>query len=212
MSSCSVELDGLVISKPIVKVSYGIENIYEVTVQYKRLSGKYDKFLVYYSDGLNLAIEEGQYIRVFGDLRSTIIKDDLVIFPKVYVMSKEIVILESEPEQYENKVEILEGEITRETKLRKSYNDDNVDIAEIGVKLVRHNNKTSKIMCTSWNNNARLVSKYHIKDKITAEGRLQSHETKRGHLLVQVALSAIEITETPKEESNKEENNKEESN
>lgn len=195
MSICLVELDGLVLSEPIVKISYGIENIYEVKIRYKRLSGKTDDFLVYYSDGLNLDIKEGNYIKVKGDLRSTIIKDEVGIFPKVYVMAKDIITLDEEPEQYENKVEIKDGILTDTPKLRKSYSDDNVSIAEVAVKIPRHNSKISKIMCTSWNNNARLISKYHVNDIINAEGRLQSHVTKYGNILVQVALSAVQVTE-----------------
>ena len=193
MSICAVEVDGLVISEPIVKISYGIENIREVKISYKRLSGKKDNFLVYFSEGLNVDLAEGKYIKVKGELRSTIIKDSVGIFPKVYILAKEIEILDKEPEQYENNVEITEGILTETPKLRKSYNGDDVDIAEVGVKIPRHNNKLSKIMCTTWNNNARLISKYGENDLIDAEGRLQSHDTKYGNILVQVALSSVQV-------------------
>lgn len=194
MSICAVEVDGLVISEPIVKISYGIENIQEVKISYKRLSGKKDNFLVYFSDGLNVDLAEGKYIKVKGELRSTIIKDSVGIFPKVYILAKEIEILDKEPKQYENRVEITDGILVKKPKLRKSYNGEDVDIAEVAVKIPRHNNKLSKIMCTTWNNNARLISKYEEDDLIDAEGRLQSHDTKYGNILVQVALSSVQVS------------------
>lgn len=192
-SICEVELDGLVLSEPIVKMSYGIEQLEEIRVSYKRLSGKTDDFLVYYSDGLGVNIEKGTYVKIKGELRSTIIKDEIGIFPKVYIMAKAIVTLDDEPEQYINKVNIKECILTDTPKIRKSFDDKDVDIAEVAVKIPRHNNKMSKIMCVSWNNNARLISKYHVDDIMYAEGRLQSHETKHGNLLVQVALSSVRV-------------------
>lgn len=194
MSICAVEVDGLVISEPIVKISYGIENIQEVKISYKRLSGKKDNFLVYFSEGLNVDLAEGKYIKVKGELRSTIIKDSVGIFPKVYILAKEIEILDKEPKQYENRVELTDGILVEKPKLRKSYNGEDVDIAEVAVKIPRHNNKLSKIMCTTWNNNARLISKYGEDDLIDAEGRLQSHDTKYGNILVQVALSSVQVS------------------
>ena len=194
-SICEVELDGLVLSEPAVKMSYGIEQLEEIRVQYKRLSGKVDDFLVYYSDGLGANIKKNTYVKVIGELRSTIIKDEIGIFPKVYIMAKELIPLDKEPEPYVNSVEIKNGILTDTPKIRKSYDDRKIDISEVAVKVPRHNNKISKIMCISWNNNARLISKYHVDDIMNAEGRLQSHETKHGNLLVQVALSAVQVDE-----------------
>ena len=194
-SICEVELDALVLSEPVVKMSYGIEQLKEILVRYKRLSGKTDNFLVYFSDGLDVDISKDTYIKIKGELRSTIIKDDIGIFPKVYIMAKEIIVLEKEPSPYENRVNIKDGILTDSPRIRKSYDDKNIDIAEVAIKIPRHSKKMSKIMCISWNNNARLISKYQVDDIMNAEGRLQSHETKHGNLLVQVALSAVQIEE-----------------
>ena len=55
-SICEVELDALVLSEPVVKMSYGIEQLKEILVRYKRLSGKTDNFLVYFSVLLQYAV------------------------------------------------------------------------------------------------------------------------------------------------------------
>ena len=59
------------------------------------------------------------------------------------------------------------------------------------VEVPRGANKVSYIPCTAWNNFARLSADLKRGDVIEVEGRLQSHKSTKGHILVEVSVSSL---------------------
>lgn len=184
-----VELEGKVLTEPKLLAEYGLERIYEVELEYKRNSGKTDRFILNYSTGvMSDDLQVGQFIKVTGSIRTS--KFDSII--KIYIMATTLDLLEGEPEVYLNAVKVV-GILTRTPNARKSYADENVDISDLTLKVERGQHKVSYIPIVTWNNNARLVLDCEVGGTMTVVGRLQSHTTKNGYLMTEVTAVTVDF-------------------
>lgn len=192
-SACKVYLDCRVVSNPEVLKNYGLETIYTVNVECKRLSGRVDEFSVNYSSALGLELKENDLVAIEGELRSVNVKvSNSKFMLRLYILANNIKHLDSEPENYKNVVEISGGKISKKSDFRKS--DDDTVIQNISIKIERFN-KSFIIPCSCWNNNARLVKDLELNTKVNIRGRLQSHRTSAGYTMIEVPISLISIYE-----------------
>ena len=182
----NVKITGRVITEPKELISYGIETIYEAVIEYKRTSGNCDKFVVNYSSGLGIEIKNGTLLDISGSVRTTKYEN----ITKIYIKIDKAEVLEQEPPIYNNEV-ILKGVIAKEPKIRKSYKDNDTDIADLTVKVVRNQTKLSFIPVVVWNSNARLAVTLKKDDEIAIKGRLQGHTTKNGYLMTEVTTTSF---------------------
>ncbi len=198
-SSVNVKLDCVVVGEPHVQSKYGIETIYEVTVSYKRASGSTDDFCLSYSSGLGVSLHDGDYLSVEGSFRSVKYhgkgEEKSRIITKLYILASSITVLDGEPYEYENEVTLRGGRLLRQPVIRKSYNNDNKDIADLVLVVERGFGKQDFIPCAAWNNNARLVCNLKKDTYINIDGRLRSHYTTNGRLMCEVASTYISLCE-----------------
>ena len=198
MSVNNVVIQGKVISKPEVQFTYGIEKILEVKIEYKRISGKIDTFMVNFSHSLQSKFDVGDYIEIEGSIRSASVAVEGCEYKKlkVYIFGSKITKLDEEPEVYKNQVELKDVELLKDPVLRKSYADDSIDICDLKLRAFRNINKYSIIFCTCWNSNARLMAKYKKGVHLDLEGRLQSYcSTMTNYLKMEVSVNSLNIKE-----------------
>lgn len=195
----SVELDCMVVEEPHVQSEYGIETIYEVLVRYKRTSGVCDDFTLSYSSGFGVDLHEGDFVSVKGSFRSVRYhcrgNEKSKVIMLLYILASELTVLDEEPDEYRNEVVIEDAEVAKKPMLRKSYNNDNSDIADMTLIVDRGFNKVDYIPCAGWNNNARLVSKLDAGEHIGVIGRLRSHYTRSNRLMCEVAAMHIKMSD-----------------
>lgn len=195
-SGTVVVIDGRVKTSPEKVAEYGVESIYSITIETKRLSDKVDCFVVNYSSGLDFNPSVGDYISVEGSLRSTKAQDITYVF----VSADSIKPLDGEPTEYKNLVKLYNGELVDEPRVRKAYNNDDLDVCDFCVVMRRAYNKVSYVHGSAWKNNARLMGKMNKGDKLSVEGRLQSHKNSKGNLLVNVNVTSFIIEEEKESE------------
>lgn len=192
-SACKVCLDCRVVSAPVILKKYGIETIYTVNVKSKRLSGKYDEFVINYSSALGVDLKENDLVNIDGELRSINVKTgDSKFMLRLYVLANNIKHLDSEPDNYTNIVEINGGKMNRKTDFRKSDKNEDTVIQNINIKVERFN-KSFVIPCSCWNNNAKIIKNLPIGTRLNVRGRLQSHRTSSNYLMIEVPLNLISI-------------------
>lgn len=188
-----VKMDCKVKSEPTVQSVFGLDEIYELIVLYKRDSGKIDEFKLQYSSGLGIGkLKEGDFLHIEGELRGTKIYDSETNrkYTRLYIHCSSIEHIE-EPEHYHNSIDLLGYTLARDAIARKSKTDENIDITELTLRVPRGVTKVSYIPCTAWNNLARLSGELKQDDKIDIKGRLQSHTIPNGSILVEVSISYI---------------------
>jgi hypothetical protein len=165
-----------------------LETIYETFIEYRRTSGKTDLFVINYSSGLGIELHKGDIVNITeGSIRSSKYEN----ITKVYVKADEMSVLDAEPEVYINTVD-LKGILVREPKLRKSFADNKTDISDFTLKIERNQGKASFIPVVAWNNNARLIINTEVGGELSISGRLQSHTTSKGYLMVEVTATTFE--------------------
>ena len=194
-STCNVVLDIKVISESPVQIKdFGMEKIYEITGEYVRTSGKTDKFIINYSDGLTTQPKFGDFITINGTLRNIIVNEESgVHYTKVYVLARNITILDSEPDIYQNEITLDNVELLNTPSVRKSYTDGITDISDIRIRVQRNPEKFNVFKCTSWNNNARLISNQDKGAILDIIGRIQSKSLKNGGLRTEISINSIVI-------------------
>ena len=193
-SSCNLTIDVKVISESAKMIKdFGMEKIYEILGLYTRISGKTDTFIINYSDGSPVKPEQGDILRISGELRNIFVEsnDGDYHYPKVYIMAKSIEKLSEEPEVYKNEINFENVELLKEPEIRKAFNNDNVDIADIKIKVRR--NAENIFRCTCWNNNARLIRDVQKETILNVSGRLQSKKLKNDGIKTEISVNSISI-------------------
>lgn len=192
-----LEMSGKVVSKPELISRFGGTKVLGVTIENKRLSGVIDKFVVHFPNTLGVVLSEGMFIDIKGDIRTVNTKDDeRVVYP--YVMAKEIKVLQEEPEQYANTVEIIDAELKDFEGVRPSYSDCERTLATYHIKVCRGHNRNSFFRVTTWGRDAAFIGNLHDSFKyIHLKCRLQSHYSKDGqHLRFNLVSHYLEVPET----------------
>lgn len=193
MTECLVNIDCRVISEPIIKADYGIEKIYECCVSVPGTNGKMNNITLNFSNSVNCEIKEGTNLYVEGDIRSIRHKTESLNNPlRVYIFGTNITKLPDDADLTRNQIEMT-GIVSNVPRLRKAFNNDNIDVSELTVKLVRAENRFSYIPVVAWNSLARLTANINRGDRVRLKGNIQSHYTLQGRLMIEVSAYSISI-------------------
>lgn len=183
--SLSVKLDCKVVKEKEVLRDFGLEKVFEVQVEHKRLSGTKDKLFINISSSIDFDYKVGDFITITGDLRSIRESTEEGFLNKTYIWATDIKTLDKEPENYCNSV------TGTATLIRKPFindkNDSVKDVAELVVRVNRSHNRKSIIHCSAWGNFAKLSTNLERGDIISLEGMLLSHLYK-GKDLAEVSI------------------------
>ena len=191
MSDCLVKCDCRVISEPMVKADYGIEKIYESIVEIAGVGKKRNHVTLDYSNSIGVNLSEGDIIYIEGDIRSIRHRTEMDMSPlKVYLFANTIEILPSDSELSKNSIE-LTGTVSNKPYIRKAFNNNKTDVAELTVKLMRTESRFSYIPVIAWNSLARLTVSLQKGESITLKGNIQSHYTSNGRLMIEVSAYSI---------------------
>ena len=197
---CEVALDCVVKTEPVVIKQYGVETIYAVDVEFQSTKTKKGLINLNFPNSLDLEIHTGDVLSVSGELRSIKIEntgnnvEDFPYYRKIYVLARHIDKLEEIPKNMKNEVNLYNILLYSTPKLRKSYNDNSIDITSFVVKYERSNDKSSYLYCVAWYSLARLIAKMTKGTRITGTGNLQSRYS-HDCLFNEVCISSITETE-----------------
>lgn len=179
----TLSLSGKVVTSPELVSRHGSTKILCVTLDCKRLSGAVDRFSIHYPNTLGVVITEGQYIGVNGDIRSVNAKGtDHVVYP--FVMASAIRVLDSEPAEYKNEVEIVDAELLDFNGVRPSYDDNTKSVATYRIRVSRRHGRYSYFRVTTWGRDAIFLGNVYKSIKyIHLKCRLQSYISKESKRL-----------------------------
>lgn len=160
LAQVSLTLNGKVVSAPELVSRYKGTKILSVDIENKRLSGGVDTFNVHFANDLGVVIEEGMYIEVTGDIRTLNVNNsNRVIYQ--FVMAKTVKVLDGEPAEYRNEVEISDAEMTNFEGVRKSYSDPNKTLATYHICLRRKHGRSSYFRVTTWGRDSVFLGNIH---------------------------------------------------
>lgn len=157
-------LDGCVEGNPLPVSEFNRVRIMRVKICTIRKSGTRDYFWVHYPTTLRVVLKDGDYIHVTGDIR-TCNKAGSKDVVGSYVYAKSIEILEEEPEVYSNRVTMSGVVLVGDIEVRKSYTEDNVDVAVYRVQAYRGFDRYSYFRVTTFGKEAIFLG--NIKDSVT---------------------------------------------
>lgn len=199
-STVLVKIDGRVVTQPKLLGRYGAVRTFRVIIETKRKNGKVDTFQLDYTSNLGVVLNVGNFVKVFGEIRTlNEKKSDFII--EGYILASSIEILSEEPELYENECTIGYGYFHKFIGVRKSYDDSDADVADYIISIRRKHSKISYFRATSWNHDAIYIGNSHDSIKHVDIGcRLQSYDGKQGdrHFI----SLAVHHFSTIKEENN----------
>lgn len=175
ISEVTLSINGKVVSSPELVARYKGTKILSVDIENKRRSGGVDTFQLHFSNTLGVVIDEGMYVEVKGDIRTINDKEsERVIYP--FIMAHSITILDGEPEEYHNDVEIVDAELVGFDGVRASYTDDNKQLATYRVCVRRKHGRNSYFRVTTWGRDAVFLGNvYKTVQYLHLKCRLQSH-------------------------------------
>lgn len=154
---------------------YG-EGFYMVDLKIPRLSDRCDVIPVMVSERL-MDIDadyNGSVIRVTGQFRSYNSHKDGKNRLVLSVFAREVEFLEEMAESSETNQIFLDGYICKEPVYRRTPLGR--EIADLILAVNRPYGKSDYIPCICWGRNARYVNSFHVGEKISVWGRIQSRE------------------------------------
>ena len=161
ISDVCASVDGKVISKPELVTRFGNERIFEVLIEYKRISGTVDTFKINYSSKLGVVLKEGLFIHIDGDIRTVNSPKDQSKILGCIIYSKIITILDEEPEIYENDVVINNATLYEFNEIRKSFSNEDTDVANYRISVHRGHGRYSYFKTSSFNEDAIFLGNVH---------------------------------------------------
>ena len=193
LGSISVYLDCKVVSEPHkINSNNGVE-IYQCTVQHKRRSGVIDEFYINFHKDYLCCFKVGYYLNISGDLRSlnSLKVDGGIIQSSIFVYN--VTVLDSEPEDYINYVNLKNCSLFVNEPLRKSSDGKNLDVISFKIKLTGKYDRICYLECTAWRDLAVFVNKQCRKGVLmNIEGRLQSSiSNNNSHLYVSLVVTKL---------------------
>lgn len=196
----SLVLSGKVVTAPELVSKYGSTKVLCVTLESKRLSGVVDRFSIHFPNTLGVVLTEGQHIELNGDIRSVNAKDsDRVIYP--FVMANAIRVLDEEPAEYKNEVEIDGAELVSFDGVRASYTDESKALATYRIRVSRKHSRCAYFRVTTWGRDAIFLGNiYKSVERLHLKCRLQSYISKQSNRLRFGLVSFyLEVPSTKKE-------------
>lgn len=159
---------------------YGTK-IYETKLGVLRLSGCEDIIPIHISDKLSNfdKVKSGVYISIVGSMHSTQKRDEnKVKRTMVYTQVDSILDINKllpDDCSYTNEVS-LSGKVLKPVILRKSKSNENIDLAEVMLKVSKGYGKFYHIPLVVWGSNAKKVAKLDVDDELSITGRFQSRK------------------------------------
>lgn len=161
ISDVKASVDGKIVSSPELIKRFGGERIFEVKIECKRTSGVVDTFKLNYSSNLGVVLKKNMFIHIEGDIRTvnSTKESDLVV--GCIIFAKSVKILDDEPELYCNEVFIDNAKIHEFISIRKSYNDDTIDVADYKISVHRGHGRYSYFKASSFDGDAIFIGNVH---------------------------------------------------
>lgn len=185
------------VSKKELSHEYMEEKFFKMSLDVPRQSGAIDTLPVIVSEKLlfNNEVEEGQYIRVEGQLRTrnekSSVRNKLVVFGyalEVIKITEEEFLAQEDKNVVKVSGFIVKKPCVRETKKGRK-------IADTIIACNRQHNRSDYIPCIIWGKEAGFARNLETSNKVAICGRLQSREyPTRGENGEQVMRTAYELS------------------
>lgn len=165
-----IVLAGLVTEEPIFSHEVHGEKFYRFFLSSSRQSGYCDVLMCTVPEIIKNGINEGNMVKVLGEIRTRNVHEDDKSHLEVTVFVKEVLLYEED----ENNVE-LDGFICKEPVYRET--PFGRQITDLIVASNRERNyKSDYIPCIAWGRNAIRTSEFNVGTRVKVSGRLQSRE------------------------------------
>ena len=165
-----IVLAGLVTEEPTFSHEVHGEKFYRFYLSSSRQSGYCDVLMCTVPEIIKNGINEGNMVKVLGEIRTRNVHEDDKSHLEVTVFVKEVLLYEKD----ENNVE-LDGFICKEPVYRET--PFGRQITDLIVASNRERNyKSDYIPCIAWGRNAIRTSEFNIGTRVKVSGRLQSRE------------------------------------
>ena len=165
-----IVLAGLVAEEPMFSHEVHGEKFYRFRLLSSRKSGNCDVLMCTVPEIIKNGINEGNMVKVFGEIRTRNVHDDDKNHLEITVFVKEVLLYEKD----ENNVE-LDGFICKEPVYRET--PFGRQITDLIVASNRERNyKSDYIPCIAWGRNAIRTSEFNVGTRVKVSGRLQSRE------------------------------------
>lgn len=183
LSNVTVEIDGKVVSSPRVISKRDRNYIFGVVIEVKRTSGVIDSLNLNYPSNIVVSLKEGDFVHAVGDIRTNTSNT-------TYILASDVQILEKEPEDYTNNVEMSNVELASIGELRMFGNKP---VIAVEFDSLRKHGRHSIIGANIWGTDAVFISNTgKVGNKYSIKGRLQKHTSKYGKTYTEVAIFYIE--------------------
>ena len=168
-----IVLAGLVTEEPTFSHEVHGEKFYRFFLSSSRQSGYCDVLMCTVPEIIKNGINEGNMVKVLGEIRTRNVHEDEKSHLEVTVFVKEVLLYEKD----ENNVE-LDGFICKEPVYRET--PFGRQITDLIVASNRERNfKSDYIPCIAWGRNAIRTSELNVGTRVKVLGRLQSREYKK---------------------------------
>ena len=165
-----IVLAGLVTEEPTFSHEVHGEKFYRFYLSSSRQSGYCDVLMCTVPEIIKNGINEGNMVKVLGEIRTRNVHEDDKSHLEVTVFVKEVLLYEKD----ENNVE-LDGFICKEPVYRET--PFGRQITDLIVASNRERNyKSDYIPCIAWGRNAIRTSEFNVGTRVKVSGRLQSRE------------------------------------
>ena len=165
-----IVLAGLVTEEPTFSHEVHGEKFYRFYLSSSRQSGYCDVLMCTVPEIIKNGINEGNMVKVLGEIRTRNVHEDDKSHLEVTVFVKEVLSYEKD----ENNVE-LDGFICKEPVYRET--PFGRQITDLIVASNRERNyKSDYIPCIAWGRNAIRTSEFNVGTRVKVSGRLQSRE------------------------------------
>ena len=202
-----IVLAGLVTEEPTFSHEVHGEKFYRFYLSSSRQSGNCDVLMCTVPEIIKNGINEGNMVKVLGEIRTRNVHEDDKSHLEVTVFVKEVLLYEKD----ENNVE-LDGFICKEPVYRET--PFGRQITDLIVASNRERNyKSDYIPCIAWGRNAIRTSEFNVGTRVKVSGRLQSreynkrlgdetYEVRTAYELSAAMVDAVEESEEIDESSN----------
>ena len=196
-----IVLAGLVTEEPIFSHEVHGEKFYRFYLSSSRQSGYCDVLMCTVPEIIKNGINEGNVVKVSGEIRTRNVHEDDKSHLEVTVFVKEVLLYEED----ENNVE-LDGFICKEPVYRET--PFGRQITDLIVASNRERNyKSDYIPCIAWGRNAIRTSEFDVGTRVKVSGRLQSREynkrlgdeTYEARTAYELSTSMIDVVEESEE-------------
>ena len=167
-----IVLAGLVTEEPTFSHEVHGEKFYRFFLSSSRQSGYCDVLMCTVPEIIKNGINEGNMVKVLGEIRTRNVHEDDKSHLEVTVFVKEVLLYDKD----ENNVE-LDGFICKEPTYRET--PFGRQITDLIVASNREYFKSDYIPCIAWGRNAIRASEFNVGTRVKVLGRLQSREYKK---------------------------------